>query len=140
MNKKEFWKKMDVAIDNPNVMMATMEMAALLKQAYMDNMGILAQIFYSRERPGIGFQAYIGSQTERFLICYTSKEQAKKGQAKNDTWGGDWCELNVKEVINNLFRKPVIVGLVFNCADEDRMFIVPKEILQEMIPESIRVN
>lgn len=56
MNKKEFWKKMDVAIDNPNVMMTTMEIAALLKQAYMDNLSILAQVFYSLESPGIGFQ------------------------------------------------------------------------------------
>lgn len=133
MNKKEFWKKMDVAIDNPNVMMTTMEIAALLKQAYMDNLSILAQVFYSLESPGIGFQAYLGSQTERFLICYTSKEQAKK-----ENRGGDWSEINVKDVINNLFRKPAIVELVFNCADEDRMFIVPKEIIQEMIPESIR--
>lgn len=69
MNKKEFWQKMDTAIENPNAMMATMEMAVLLKQAY------------------------IGSQTERFLICYTSKEQAKK-----ETRGGDWNELFTKDL------------------------------------------
>ena len=135
MNKREFWKKMDAAIDNPNLMMATMEMAVLLKQAYLENLSILAQVFYSAERPGIGFQAYIGRQTERFLICYTSEEQAKK-----EMRGGDWNELNVKDVINNLFQKAVIVGLVFNCADEDRMFIVPKKLLREMIPENIQNN
>ena len=59
-------------------------------------------------------------------------------QAKKETRGGDWNEINVNDVINNLFRKDVIVGLVFNFDDDDKMFIVPKEILQDMIPESVR--
>lgn len=133
MNKKELWRKLDAAIDNPNVMMAAMEMTALLKQAYVENISILAQVYYSTDMPGMGFQAYIGSQTERFMICYSSKEQAKK-----ESRGGDWAELNAKDILNNLFQKSVIAGLVFNSADENRMLIVPKELLQEMIPESMR--
>jgi len=114
-------------------MMATMEIAALLKQAYVDNLNILAQVYYSVDMPGMGFQAYMGSQTARFMICYSSKEQAKK-----ENRGGDWAELSAKDVLNNLFQKSVIAGLVFNSADEKRMLIVPKELLQEMIPEGIR--
>lgn len=133
MNKKELWRKLDAAIDNPNKMMAAMEMTALLKQAYVDNISILAQVYYSADMPGMGFQAYLGSQTERFMICYSSKEQAKK-----ENRGGDWAELSAKDILNNLLNKPVIAGLVFNSADENRMLIVPKELLQEMIPVSIR--
>jgi len=133
MKKNELWKKLDAAIDNPNIMMATMEMAALLKQAYVEELNVLAQVYYSIDMPGMAFQAYLGSPNERFMICYSCKEQAKK-----ESRGGDWAELNAKDILNNLFQKSVIAGLVFNSADESRMLIVPRELLQEMIPESTR--
>lgn len=129
MTEKELWKKMDEAIDNPNVMMATMEMAALLKQAYIEKLNLLCQVYYSADVPGMGFQGYLGNENERFLICFTNKEQAKKEKR-----GGTWDKMRANDVLNNLFQKSSIAGLVFNCADENRIMIVPKELLQEMIP------
>lgn len=74
MKEKELWGKLDAAIDGRNLMMVTMEMAALLKQTYIDKLGLLCQIFYSREMPGMEFQAYLGDENERFWFCCTNKE------------------------------------------------------------------
>ena len=75
-------------------------------------------------------QAYLKDEEDdkRFMICYTSIQRAKK-TAQNTIWRAISC----RNVMDNMFSRDVIKGLVFNPFDESEQIIVTKDRLLAMM-------
>ena len=65
---------------------------------------------------------------KRMLVCFTSKQRAR--QAK---YNMTWDVAKARDLMNNMFNKENIMGIVFNPNDEN-MVIVLKELLLPIMP------
>ena len=105
-----------------------MEFMITLKKGYEENCNIMIACFYDHAYPGLAKQCYVEMDGGRYMICYTSKQNAKAF-----TLGDDWNIASTKDVLNNLFNKDVIAGLLFNPYTEKMVFI-PKAFLEMIMP------
>ena len=128
MTTKQFWEKIDKLASQPCSVARDMEFMVMLKQAYEENLGVIIGCFSKPGYPDMVFQSYMEVDGMRFMMCYTSKMHA------NNEWrGGKWEQVQLRDIMNNMFNKSVIGGLVFNPENEN-MVIVPKELCQEFMP------
>lgn len=119
---------MDAVALMDNEMARGMELAILLKMAYEDNKNLIIGCFYDMIRMGQAFQAYLGTECERLMVCFTSKSEAKK-----KPYGIEWNEAKARDILNNIFNKRQVVAIIFNpCSDKE--MIVPIELLKEFMP------
>ncbi|MCC8152651.1 MAG: SseB family protein [Lachnospiraceae bacterium] len=104
----------------------------LLKDAYDNDLGLIVSCTYDTQAstPGrlMAKQGFLEVDGMRFLVCFTSEKRAR--EAKYNT---DWNIMKARDVMNNMFNKKAIWGLVFNPNDE-RMVIVLKDLLSLIMP------
>ena len=65
---------------------------------------------------------------KRMLVCFTSKQRAMTAR-----YNTDWDIAKARDLMNNMFHKESIAGMVFNPNDE-KMLIVLKEWILPIIP------
>lgn len=130
MRNEELWAKMDELACKNKPTILLMEFMYLIKQAYDMDLGLITRCFFQDSNKTIAKQAYIDVMGERYLMCYTSEEHARREQGK----GGSWATLGARDVLNNMFNKDAIGGIVFNTDDLDNMIICPKPILMAIMP------
>ena len=128
MTDREFWKKLDEIAKEPVSADRELRFAMVLKQGYKENRGILISCFYDRHFPGMAKQSYVEMDGHRYLVCYTSKKNAKQALQ-----GDDWNIASTKDILNNFFNKNVIAGILFNPGFES-MVLVMKPMLEMFMP------
>ena len=134
MTEKQFWMKMEQLTQKRRKTGVMGEAAITLREAYQENLRVIAAVRHNPEDPSVCYQLYVGMKEEkpepannRFLICYSSWDRAKK-----DPLLPEGCELlSVRDVIDNMNNKPVIGGLVFNRNDGDDSIIIPKALFSD---------
>ena len=128
MTDSEFWKRLDALAMQPVSMDRDLRFARTLKRGYEENRGILISCFYDRKFPGMAKQSYVNMEGDRYLVCYTSKRNAKQAPA-----GDDWNIASTKDILNNFFNKDVIAGIVFNPGLKN-MVLILKPMLETIMP------
>ena len=107
MTEKQFWMKMEQLTQKRRKTGVMSEAAITLREAYQENLRVIAAVRHSPEDPSLCFQLYVGMKEEkpepennRFLICYSSWDRAKK-----DPLLPEGCELiSVRDVMCIDFR------------------------------------
>lgn len=101
----------------------------LLKKAYDKDMKLIMACVHDPMKPGKAHQGYMEVEGRRMLVCFTSKQRARTANY-NMTWDVG----NARDLMNNMFNKGSVAGMVFNPNDK-RMLIVLKELLLMVMPE-----
>ena len=108
------------------------EFAALLIQGYEEDLELIISCIDDPIQDNTAYQSYIDTGYGRLMLCYTSKAHAAKetrhlpdGDDGNISTGIAKC----RSILDNMFNKSVIIGLVFNSDCQDA-FIIPKDIIQ----------
>ena len=128
MTDKELWRRMENMATSERSLEREMSFMLLLKQAYDKDMNLIMPCVYDSMWPGVARQGYIEVMGKRMLVCFTSKQRAK--QAEYNT---SWDIAKARDIMNNMFNKDKIAGMVFNPNDE-KMVIVLKDVLLSIMP------
>ena len=109
MTDKELWRRMENMATSERSLEREMSFMLLLKQAYDKDMNLIMPCVYDSMRPGVARQGYMEVMGKRMLVCFTSKQRAK--QAEYNT---SWDIAKARDIMNNMFNKDKIAGMVFN--------------------------
>lgn len=118
MTSKELWNKMEVLANQSYSGEQQAEFMELLKTAYNEDLELIISCVYIRANSQMAQQGYLEADGNRFLICYTNKNHAKREKR-----GGTWDIARARDILNNMFNKDAITGLVFNPEDEKMVII-----------------
>ncbi len=139
MRNRELWEKLDGLASQERSNSRDWEFMKLLKTAYDDDL----KIFISCVEPLDLFgesgdeyihQGYLKSDGNRFLICYTSSEHARRERRRGENGGQiGWATAKAREIMNNMFNKKAVTGLVFN-PEDNKMVIILKSELEQLMP------
>lgn len=128
MTDKELWRRMEnLAISEPSLE-RDMGFMLLLKQAYDQGMKLIMSCAYDPMRPEMARQGYMEVMGKRMMVCFTSKQRAKQAD-----YNMTWDIAKARDIMNNMFNKDAIAGMVFNPNDE-KMVIVLKDLLLPIMP------
>ena len=128
MTDKELWRRMEnLAISEPSLE-RDMGFMLLLKQAYDQDMKLIMSCAYDPMRPEMARQGYMVVMGKRMMVCFTSKQRAKQAD-----YNMTWDIAKARDIMNNMFNKDAIAGMVFNPNDE-KMVIVLKDLLLPIMP------
>ena len=128
MTDKELWRRMEnLAISEPSLE-RDMGFMLLLKQAYDQDMKLIMSCAYDPMRPEMARQGYMEVMGKRMMVCFTSKQRAKQAD-----YNMTWDIAKARDIMNNMFNKDAIAGMVFNPNDE-KMVIVLKDLLLLIMP------
>ena len=128
MTDKELWRRMEnLAISEPSLE-RDMGFMLLLKQAYDQDMKLIMSCAYDPMRPEMARQGYMEVTGKRMMVCFTSKQRAKQAD-----YNMTWDIAKARDIMNNMFNKDAIAGMVFNPNDE-KMVIVLKDLLLPIMP------
>ena len=128
MTDKELWRRMEnLAISEPSLE-RDMGFMLLLKQAYDQDMKLIMSCAYDPMRPEMARQGYMEVMGKRMMVCFTSKQRAKQAD-----YNMTWDIAKARDIMNNMFNKDKIAGMVFNPNDE-KMVIVLKDVLLPIMP------
>lgn len=122
------WRQMESLASEEPSLEREMKFMLLLKKAYDDNLNLIIACMYNPTMLGMAQQGYMEVMGKRMLVCYTSKQRAKAA-----TYNITWDIARAKDIMNNMFNKKSIVGMVFNPNDE-KMVIVFKDLLVPIMP------
>ena len=111
MTDKELWRRMENMATSERSLEREMSFMLLLKQAYDKDMNLIMPCVYDSMRPGVARQGYMEVMGKRMLV-----DIAK-----------------ARDIMNNMFNKDKIAGMVFNPNDE-KMVIVLKDVLLSIMP------
>lgn len=100
----------------------------LLKKAYDKDMKLIMSCAYDPMMPGMARQGFMEVMGKRMMVCFTSRQRAKLAK-----YNMTWDIAKARDIMNNLFNKEKIMGMVFNSNDE-KMVIVLKELLLPIMP------
>ncbi|MCD7752538.1 MAG: hypothetical protein LUI10_12540 [Lachnospiraceae bacterium] len=128
MTNQELWKNMEMlAVQEPSLERETSFMQ-LMKQAYDQNLHLIMASFYDSLHPGMARQGYVEVMEKRMLVCYTSKRRARRIKSNLN-----WDIAYARDIMNNMFHKDLIAGIVFN-PDDENMVIIFKDLLLDIMP------
>ena len=128
MTDKELWRRMEnLAISEPSLE-RDMGFMLLLKQAYDQDMKLIMSCAYDPMRPEMARQGYMEVMGKRMMVCFTSKQRAKQAD-----YNMTWDIAKARDIMNNMFNKDAIAGMVFNPNDE-KMVSVLKDLLLPIMP------
>ena len=131
------WKSLDEITKEKQTTETTIKFAELLKKGYEEDLGILTRCLYDLYDSSTVYHAYVNMPEGRLMLCYTSKTQAEKEWRSLPPEDGrrQGCKImSLQHVLNNMFHKQVIFGLCFNSDDPERSYIIPKPILEMLMP------
>lgn len=104
----------------------------LLKDAYDNDLRLIVSCTYDTQMSTpdrlMAKQSFLEADGMRFLVCFTSEKRAREAK-----YNADWDIMKARDVMNNMFNKKAIWGLVFNPNDE-KMVIVLKNLLSLIMP------
>ena len=134
MTKNQFWMKLDQLTKKKDKSNILSDCAEIMRQAYEEDLGLIIGCIHELQDPESVHQLYLAmtnSKPEpvanRYLLCYTSKEQAKRDKLLPEGFE----VISVRAVVDNALNKKVIGGLIFNQADEAHSLLLPKAFLTE---------
>ena len=128
MTDKELWRRMEnLAISEPSLE-RDMGFMLLLKQAYDQDMKLIMSCAYHPMRREMARQGYMEVMAKMMMVCFTSKQRAKQAD-----YNMTWDIAKARDIMNNMFNKDAIAGMVFNPNDE-KMVIVLKDLLLPIMP------
>ena len=128
MTDKELWRQMELLACEEETPEREMSLMLLLKRAYDKDMKLIMACMYDPVMPGMARQGYMDVYGKRLLVCFTSKQRAKQANYQMD-----WDIASARDLMNNMFNKESIMGIVFN-PDDEKMLIVLKDILLSIMP------
>ena len=139
MTDKELWRQMEQLASEEQSLERDMAFMLLLKKAYDKDMKLIMSCAYDPMMPGKARQGFMDVMGKRMLVCFTSKQRAK--QAK---YNMTWDVAKARDIMNNMFNKEKIMGMVFNPNDE-KMVIVARNIANQIekemdYPGQIKIN
>ena len=142
MTTKQFWMKMDQVSDTKKLSLPQKEerIAELLKTAYEEELDILAicalqdsdhvrQLYVNKD------ELHPSAEGNRYMLCYTGKNRAiYDTDVPLYPENAGIYHLPVHDMLNNVFNKRTIGGLVFNRYLGDQSIIVRKSLLERLMP------
>ncbi|MBP3855219.1 MAG: hypothetical protein IK990_06375 [Ruminiclostridium sp.] len=141
MTNYRLWKALDEIADqtNTDVSERMMKFAELLKQGYEEDLGVMTWSISADPQGSHAYHAYIDTEFGRVMMCYTSKAHAMKEWRRlpsSDHRAEGCLVIPLRDIINNMFNKQAIFGLVFNSDDYEKYVMVPKVMLEFLMPGS----
>ncbi|MEE3420217.1 MAG: hypothetical protein VZR02_03835 [Lachnospiraceae bacterium] len=136
MTNEAFLKRLELLTKKRDLKEQFMEIMFLIKQAYDDDLSIYVRCYIYESNPDLGQQAYIGEKNQRFLMCYTSKQHAGNEKRLSVVKPGQTmktAKIRIRDVVNNMFGKESIMGLIINPDDEKASALVIKEAIRPLI-------
>lgn len=128
MTDKELWGEMEALANEERSFQREMKFMLLLKEAYDNDRDLIMACIYDPEMPGMAGQAYMDVMGKRMLVCFTSEQRAEEAD-----YNVDWDVARARDLMNNMFHKKSILGMVFNPNDE-KMIIILKDLLLPIMP------
>lgn len=128
MTDKELWRQMENLANEEEALEREMKFMFLLKRAYDKDMKLIMACMYDPMMPGMARQAYMEVMGKRMLVCFTSKQRARMAD-----YNTSWDVAKARDLMNNMFHKNSIAGMVFNPNDE-KMIIIFKDLLLQIMP------
>lgn len=128
MTDKELWRRMENLSLEEQLLGRDMEFMLLLKTAYDKDMKLIMACQYDPLNPGLARQGFMDVMGKRMLVCYTSKQRAKTAR-----YNMTWDIAKARDLMNNMFHKEKIMGMIFNPSDEN-MIIILKDLLLPIMP------
>ena len=128
MTDKKLWEHMDKLASEKRSREREAAFMLLLKFAYDEDMKLILSCFPDPEIPGAVRQGYMDVMGKRLLVCFTSKQRADRAN-----YNTTWDVARARDLMNNMFNKNKIMGMVFN-PDDENMVIVLKELLLPIMP------
>ena len=135
MTEKQFWMKMDQISESKKMTSSDKSMAMMKLLADCYDKGLNIMIGCLEYQDGTVHQEYMNSpdvlppyKDKRMLICYTSPQYAK--------YDPNGCaSASLFDVMNNMFNKQSIGGLVFNrfCDNPDLKTVIVLKLGLEML-------
>ncbi len=120
---EELWKQMKNLANQEKSLEREMRFMLLLKEAYDRDMKLIMACIPDPVMPNMARQGYMAVDGKRFLVCFSRKQRAKTA-SYNTTWDIG----SARELMNNMFNKKSVSGMVFNPNDE-KMVIIFKDLL-----------
>lgn len=130
MSSKILWKKLN-DLANSGEDNREEQACQLLAEAYKENDHMIVSCVFQRINGQLyANQTYLPLGPRRLLVCYTSEKKAR-----NDHWQikTGWDEIPVRNVLNNMFNKDVIAGLIFNPHDDNPIMIFKTD-MEKLLP------
>lgn len=128
MTDKELWRQMDNLANEDASADREIRFLFLLKKAYDSDMKLIMACMYNPMIPGMAHQGYMDVDGKRMLVCFTSKQRARTAN-----YNTTWDVASARDLMNNMFNKQSVMGMVFNPNDK-KMVIVLKESLLQIMP------
>lgn len=128
MTDEELWKQMENLANQEKSLEREMKFMLLLKEAYDMDMKLIMACVPDPVMSNMARQGYMEVDGKRFLVCFSSKQRAKTA-SYNTTWDIG----SARELMNNMFNKKSVAGMVFNPNDE-KMVILFKDLLLMIMP------
>lgn len=128
MTDKQLWREMENLANEEQSLACDLQFMILLKKAYDDDMRLIMECEYDPTMPGIARQGYMDVMGKRMLVCFTSKQRAR-----SVAYNINWDVAGARDLMNNMFNKDAVAGMVFNPNDE-KMIIALKDLLLPIMP------
>lgn len=140
MTNEQLWDRLEKAVKTKSLLKRAVKMSLLLKHGYEQDLDILVSGSFRDNDPEALYLGYIDNDCgDNFIMCYTGWEHAHKewraGETENVLYGS--TAFDIRAVVNDLYDKKSVTGIVFNPEDEDTIFILPKVILEKFIPREM---
>ena len=120
MTDRELWRQMENLANEEPSKEREMRFMYLLKQVYDKDMKLIMACMYDPMIPGMAHQGYMKVEGKRMLVCFTSKQRARTAN-----YNTIWDVGNARDLMNNMFNKETVAGMVFNPNDK-KMLVVLK--------------
>ena len=128
MTDEELWKQMENLANQEKSLEREMRFMLLLKEAYDMDMKLIMACVPEPVMSNMARQGYMEVDGKRFLVCFSSKQRAKTA-----SYNTTWDIASARELMNNMFNKKSVAGMVFNPNDE-KMVIIFKDLLLMIMP------
>ena len=129
MTNKEFWKKLDRAVDGfesneSDISIKSMEIVNLLKKAYDERLSIVIACTYEPGDNATAHQLYVAmGDIGRVYLFYSSKRKAREFAGSNG-----YGEVPVRAIFSHIFYRKEAIGIAFNV--EESKCMITKEFLE----------
>ena len=111
MTEKQFWMKLDQLAQRKDKTHIFSDAGKLLRNAYEDDLGIIAGVMHKKREPARCYQLYVAvteqkpePKDNRYLLCYTSRKQAEQDSLLPEGYE----ILSVRSVIDNVQNKKTL--------------------------------
>lgn len=139
MTNYKLWKALDEIAGQTSIegSQRMLKFAELLKQGYEEDLSVLTWSISADPQGCQAYHAYIDTEYGRLMMCYTSKAHAMREWRRLPSFDHrmEGClAAPLGDIMNNMFNKNAIFGLIFNSDDDEKYVMVPKVMLEFLMP------